>query len=126
VDRHLPSVSAAETQTANAYGALKATQILFAKGRAEQKAKLHVRVTVVSPGTVYFEGGVWHRVEQGMPELFRITMAPGATGRMATPLEIANAALAHGLPTRFSGSCRRRVRPRGSGGRQCSVMRTCA
>jgi 3-oxoacyl-[acyl-carrier protein] reductase len=89
----ISSVSAAETATANAYGALKAAQIHFAKGLAKEKARLHVRVNVVSPGTVYFEGGVWHQVEQGLPELFKTTMARNPTGRMATPQEIANAAV---------------------------------
>lgn len=89
----ISSVSAAETATANAYGALKAAQIHFAKGLAKEKARLHVRVNVVSPGTVYFKGGVWHLVEQGMPELFKTTMARNPTGRMAMPQEIANAAV---------------------------------
>lgn len=89
----ISSVSAAETATANAYGALKASQIHFAKGLAKEKAKLHVRVNVVSPGTVYFKGGVWHQVEQGMPELFKTTLARNPTGRMATPQEVANAAV---------------------------------
>jgi len=89
----ISSVSAAETATANAYGALKAAQIHFAKGLAKEKARLHVRVNVVSPGTVYFKGGVWHQVEQGMPELFKTTMARNPTGRMAMPQEIANAAV---------------------------------
>ena len=86
-------MSAAETQTANAYGALKAAQIHFAKGLAKEKAKLHVRINVVPPGTVYFKVGVWHQVEQGVPELFKTTMARDPTGRMATPQEIANAAV---------------------------------
>jgi 3-oxoacyl-[acyl-carrier protein] reductase len=89
----ISSVSAAETSTANAYGALKAAQIHFAKGLAKEKAKLKVRINVVSPGTVYFEGGVWHQVEKGMPELFKATMARNPTGRMATPQDIANAAV---------------------------------
>lgn len=89
----ISSVSAAETASANAYGALKAAQIHFAKGLAKEKAKLKVRVNVVSPGTVYFKGGVWHQVEQGMPELFKTTLARNPTGRMATPQEIAHAAV---------------------------------
>jgi 3-oxoacyl-[acyl-carrier protein] reductase len=87
------SVSAAETQMVNAYGALKAAQIHFAKGLAKEKAKAGVRVNVVSPGTVYFEGGVWHQIEQGRPEFFKATLARNPTGRMATPQEIANAAV---------------------------------
>ena len=92
------SVSAAETQMVNAYGALKAAQIHFAKGLAKEKAKAGVRVNVVSPGTVYFEGGVWHQIEQGRPEFFKATLARNPTGRMATPQEVANAAVFLGSP----------------------------
>ena len=94
----ISSVSAAETQMVNAYGALKAAQIHFAKGLAKEKAKARVRVNVVSPGTVYFEGGVWHQIEQGRPEFFKATLARNPTGRMATPQEVANAAVFLGSP----------------------------
>jgi 3-oxoacyl-[acyl-carrier protein] reductase len=87
----ISSVSAAETQNANAYGAMKAAQIHMAKGLAKEKAAKHVRVNVVSPGTVYFKGGVWNRVEQNAPQMFAATMARNPTGRMATPQDIANA-----------------------------------
>jgi 3-oxoacyl-[acyl-carrier protein] reductase len=87
----ISSVSAAETSNANAYGALKAAQIHFAKGLAKEKAAKHVRVNVVSPGTVYFKGGVWGRVEAGAPEMFKATMARNPMGRMASPQDIANA-----------------------------------
>lgn len=94
----ISSVSAAETQMVNAYGALKAAQIHFAKGLAKEKARIGVRVNVVSPGTVYFEGGVWHQIEQGRPEFFKATLARNPTGRMATPQEVANAAVFLGSP----------------------------
>lgn len=87
----ISSVSAAEASSADSYGALKAAQIHFAKGLAKEKAKKHVRVNVVSPGTVYFEGGVWHRVEQGMPDFFKQMLARNPMGRMATPQDIADA-----------------------------------
>ena len=87
----ISSVSAAETTNANAYGAMKAAQIHMAKGLAKEKAAKHVRVNVVSPGTVYFKGGVWNRVEQNAPQMFAATMARNPTGRMATPQDIANA-----------------------------------
>lgn len=89
----ISSVSAAETTHANAYGAVKAALIHFAKGLAKEKAAAHVRVNVVSPGTVYFKGGVWNMIEEHMPDLFRDTMARNPTGRMATPQDIANAAV---------------------------------
>ncbi len=87
----ISSVSAAETSNANSYGALKAAQIHFAKGLAKENAKNHVRINVVSPGTVYFKGGVWNMIEQGMPDMFKATMARNPMGRMASPQDIANA-----------------------------------
>ena len=89
----ISSVSAAETSTANAYGALKAAQIHFAKGLAKDLAAAHVRVNVVSPGTVYFKGGVWHERELARPDFFKTMLARNPMGRMATPQEIANAAV---------------------------------
>lgn len=87
----ISSVSAAETTNANSYGAVKAAQIHFAKGLAREKAGKHVRVNTVSPGTVYFKGGVWEMVEKNMPAMFKDTMARNPTGRMATPQDVANA-----------------------------------
>ena len=87
----ISSISAAETDQGNAYGALKAAQIHLAKGLAKQHASKHVRFNTVSPGTVYFKGGVWGMVEEHMPDLFKATMARNPTGRMATPQDIANA-----------------------------------
>jgi 3-oxoacyl-[acyl-carrier protein] reductase len=89
----ISSVSAAETASANAYGALKASQIHFAKGLAKELAARRVRVNVVSPGTVYFEGGVWHQRERERPEFFKTMIARNPTGRMARPQEVANAAV---------------------------------
>lgn len=87
----ISSVSAAETTNGNAYGAMKAAQIHLAKGLSKEHAGKHVRVNLVSPGTVYFKGGVWHMVETNMPDMFKATMARNPMGRMATPQDIANA-----------------------------------
>ncbi|MBX3486105.1 SDR family oxidoreductase [Phenylobacterium sp.] len=85
------SVSAAESDNPNSYGAMKAAQIHYAKGVARQYAPKHVRCNVVSPGTVFFEGGVWGNVKAGMPQFFEQMIARNPTGRMATPEEIAAA-----------------------------------
>ena len=87
----ISSVSAAETQAGNAYGAIKAALIHYAKGLAREYAKRKVRVNVVSPGTIYFKGGVWHMIEQNMPDRYSAAMKSNPTGRMGTPQEIANA-----------------------------------
>lgn len=87
----ISSVSAAETQNAQAYGAIKAALIHYAKGLAREFAKRKVRVNVVSPGTIYFKGGVWEMIEKNMPERYAMAMKSNPTGRMGTPQEIANA-----------------------------------
>lgn len=87
----IASVSAAEASEGNAYGALKAAMIHYAKGLARQHAGDHVRFNAVSPGTVYFKGGVWDFIEQHMEETFNDAMKKNLTGRMATPQDIADA-----------------------------------
>ena len=89
----ISSVSAAETDNASSYGPIKAALIHYAKGLARQYAKKHIRTNVVSPGTVYFEGGVWNTIEKNMPAVFKGAMERNPTGRMATPQDIANAAV---------------------------------
>jgi 3-oxoacyl-[acyl-carrier protein] reductase len=89
----ISSVSAAQADTASSYGPIKAALIHMAKGLARQYAPKKIRVNVVSPGTVYFKGGVWNMVEQNMPKRYQDTLARNPTGRMATPQEIANAAV---------------------------------
>lgn len=85
------SVSAAEASQPSAYGAIKAAQIHFAKGVAREGAPKHLRCNVVSPGTVYFKGGVWGNVEERAPDFFKTMIARNPTGRMASPQEIAAA-----------------------------------
>jgi len=87
----ISSVSAAESDNASSYGPIKAALIHMAKGLARQHAKRGIRTNVVSPGTVYFKGGVWATVEANAPAYFKQAIERNPTGRMATPQEIANA-----------------------------------
>lgn len=89
----ISSVSAAETDSAGAYGPIKAALIHFAKGLARQYAKAGIRTNVVSPGTVYFKGGVWEMIEKNMPDMYKGAIERNPTGRMATPQEVADAAV---------------------------------
>jgi 3-oxoacyl-[acyl-carrier protein] reductase len=89
----ISSVSAAEAQSASAYGAIKAALIHYAKGVAREHAKRKIRANVVSPGTVYFTGGVWNMIEQNMPDRFSAMIKANPLGRMGTPQEIADAAV---------------------------------
>ena len=73
------------------YGAMKAALVHYVSGLAHSLAPKGIRANTVSPSSVYFEGGVWHRVKEHMPERFEQTVARNPTGRMATPEEVANA-----------------------------------
>jgi 3-oxoacyl-[acyl-carrier protein] reductase len=85
------SVSAAEASAPGAYGAIKAALIHFAKGVAREAAPRHLRCNVVSPGTVFFEGGVWGNAKAHAPDFFKMMIGRNPTGRMGTPEEIAAA-----------------------------------
>ena len=89
----ISSVSAAESDSAGSYGPIKAALIHQAKGLARQYAAKHVRANVVSPGAVYFEGGVWNMIETNMPAMYQGMMDRIPMGRMATPGDIAKAAV---------------------------------
>ena len=87
------STSAVNATEPSSYGAVKGALVHFIKGVAKQNAPKHVRANVVSPGMVYFKGGVWNMVEQRAPEFFKNSLARNPMGRMATPQDIANAAV---------------------------------
>ncbi len=73
------------------YAAVKAAVIPYVKGLARNLAAKNIRANVVSPGNVYFKGGVWNIVEERNPEMFKSMLARNPTGRMGTPQEIADA-----------------------------------
>ena len=73
------------------YAAVKATLIPYVKGLARNLAAKNVRANIVSPGNVYFKGGVWNVVEERNPEMFGSMLARNPMGRMGTPEEVASA-----------------------------------
>lgn len=73
------------------YGALKAALVNYASGLAHALAKQKIRVNVVSPGPVYFEGGAWAMIEKAMPAFYEATLKACPQGRMGTPEEVARA-----------------------------------
>jgi NAD(P)-dependent dehydrogenase (short-subunit alcohol dehydrogenase family) len=73
------------------YAAVKAAVVPYVKGLARNLASKKVRANMVSPGNVFFEGGVWDIVRQRNPEMFGAMLARNPTGRMGTPEEVANA-----------------------------------
>ena len=73
------------------YAAVKATLVPYVKGLARNLAAKNVRANMVSPGNVYFKGGVWNIVAERNPEMFASMLARNPMGRMGTPEEVANA-----------------------------------
>jgi NAD(P)-dependent dehydrogenase (short-subunit alcohol dehydrogenase family) len=73
------------------YNAMKAALIAHAGDLSQALARQGVRVNVVSPGPIYFEGGNWQMIEQTMPAVYKMALAQCAIGRMGTPEEVARA-----------------------------------
>ena len=83
------SVSGREIDFATpAYGAIKAALIHYSHGLAHKLAPKKIRVNSVSPGNVYFKGGIWEYIELNIPDLFKQALSLNPTGRMATAEEI--------------------------------------
>lgn len=74
-----------------AYNSVKAAILPYVKGLARDAAASNVRCNVVSPGQIFFEGGVWDLVKQHAPERYEEAIARNPLGRMGTPAEVANA-----------------------------------
>jgi 3-oxoacyl-[acyl-carrier protein] reductase len=103
----ISSVSGFEVDfAAGSYGAFKAALIHYAKGLSSQLITKGIRVNAVSPGNTYFEGGIWHNIEQGIPDLYKTAMALNPTGRMGTAQEVAAGVvfLASPVASRISGT----------------------
>jgi 3-oxoacyl-[acyl-carrier protein] reductase len=101
------SVSGFEVDfAAGSYGAIKAALIHYSKGLSNQLIAKGIRVNVVSPGNTYFEGGIWHNIERGVPDLFKTAMSLNPTGRMGTAQEVAVGVvfLASPVASRVSGT----------------------
>jgi 3-oxoacyl-[acyl-carrier protein] reductase len=73
-----------------AYGTMKAALNFYVKSLSRAAAEKNIRANTVSPGTTYFKGGFWHKVEVEQPQVFQATLASNPTGRLASAEEIAN------------------------------------
>lgn len=86
------SVAAVEvTGPTRPYNAVKAALVPFMKSTAQNYARKNVRVNMVSPGTIYFKGGVWNVREEKQPDFFKAALARNPMGRMGKPEEVADA-----------------------------------
>jgi NAD(P)-dependent dehydrogenase (short-subunit alcohol dehydrogenase family) len=74
-----------------AYGAMKAALTSFAGQMATVHGSSGVRVNLVAPGPIFFEGGVWDLIQQKQPDLYQRASKLPSLGRMGTPEDVANA-----------------------------------
>ena len=88
------------------YPVVKAGALAYMKYLANFVAPRGVRVNAVSPGSIYFEGGVWDRRRINEPERFERMEKLNPFGRMGRPEEVANAVLflASGAASFISGT----------------------
>ncbi|MHB1667847.1 SDR family NAD(P)-dependent oxidoreductase [Thiomonas sp.] len=76
---------------AGPYGTFKAAIVHYIQGIAFQNAAKGIRANTVSPGNIYFEGGVWEHIQNNNPTLYAEALALNPTGRMGRPEEIGRA-----------------------------------
>jgi 3-oxoacyl-[acyl-carrier protein] reductase len=72
------------------FGPMKAAMTAYANNLAQQMAPKGVRVNIVSPGPVYFEGGNWDRIKTHMESFYDATVAKMPLKRLGSPSEVAN------------------------------------
>ena len=74
----------------HAYGAFKAALISYGAQISKDLAAEGIRVNLVSPGAIYFEGGPWDFIKQKAPAVYDAAVAETAMGRLGTPEEVAS------------------------------------
>lgn len=90
---YISTTAAREAVNLSPYGPVKAAMANYCKLKARELAPKKVRVNIISPGMVYFEGGIWHKIQTIMPDRYDMAIARSPTGRMASPQEVADAAV---------------------------------
>jgi 3-oxoacyl-[acyl-carrier protein] reductase len=74
-----------------AYGAMKAALTNYAAELARTLGPKGIRANTVTPGPIYFPGGVWHRREQERNPMFEKARAHFRLGRFGRPEDVARA-----------------------------------
>ncbi|MGE3391181.1 MAG: SDR family NAD(P)-dependent oxidoreductase [Gammaproteobacteria bacterium] len=72
------------------YNAVKAAVINYMSNLATTVAPKRIRANTVSPGTIFFDEGVWGTRKREQPEIYAAALAGNPLGRMGTPDEVAN------------------------------------
>lgn len=74
-----------------AYSGLKAAIISYMSGLSTVYGPRGIRANTVSPGAIFFEGGVWDVRKREAPDAYAAAVARSPMGRLGTPEEVANA-----------------------------------
>src|SRR5260221_11906584 len=83
----------------NSYSAMKLALLAYTNDLAQAWARKGIRVNTVSPGSIYFKGGAWARVEKGLPEYFEQVKKSIPFGRYGAPEEVARVVTFMASPT---------------------------
>jgi 3-oxoacyl-[acyl-carrier protein] reductase len=73
------------------YAAMKAGLVNYVGNVSRALASKGVRANTVTPGSIYFPDGNWHKREQDAPALFAKALARCPMGRFGRPEEVAKA-----------------------------------
>lgn len=74
-----------------AFNALKAALITHGSQLSQALAPKGIRVNMVSPGAIYYDGGNWDTIKQHVPALYDATLAKMPMGRYGNAEEVAKA-----------------------------------
>lgn len=74
-----------------AYGAMKSALVGLGGQWATALGAAGIRVNLVSPGPIYFEGGFWHHIAQTNPTVLQAAERVSVFGRLGRPEEVAAA-----------------------------------
>ncbi len=87
----ISTTAAVETfMVPQAYNAMKAALITYAKQLSQAHGDKGIRINSVSPGPIYFDGGAWDMIKISNEKFYDRTEKTHALGRLGTPEEVAN------------------------------------
>lgn len=72
------------------FGPMKAAMVAYAANLSQSLAAKNIRVNMVSPGPVYFDGGNWDTIKTHMEDFYKATVAKMPIKRLGEPIEVAN------------------------------------
>ncbi|MEM9683471.1 MAG: SDR family oxidoreductase [Pseudomonadota bacterium] len=76
-----------------AYTGHKAAIIAYLSSLSTILGEKGIRANTVSPGAIYFDGGVWDTRKREKPDMYAAAVARSPFKRLGTPEEVANAAV---------------------------------